>query len=409
MTTEFVTGSEATVQDSATDVPVRSRILLVDDEQSVLLSMQAVLELDGYEVLVASSGQQALDVLARYSIDLLLTDLRLDDSDGLELLRALRHYSSDAVAIMLTGYASLETAVEALRQGAYDYLVKPCDIVELRTTVARGLERRQLGVQLRERVHDLEVANETIRSLNLELEGRVERATAELREQVKLRDEFMATVSHDLKSPLSFIKGLSSLRRRRAVVAPETQLLLDALEQIEHSAGRMARQLDELVDASCLEAGRVIDLHREPTDLVALARQVVAEHQQTTERHAVQIESSRPELMGSWDPVRIERVLTNLLNNAIKYSPRGGSVSVRIDDDGQAVVQVEDHGEGIPAADLPHIFERFRRGANVEKRIPGTGIGLAGARQIVELHGGTIGAESRVGEGTTVTLRLPLD
>jgi signal transduction histidine kinase len=408
MTTEFVTGSEATVQDSATDVPVRSRILLVDDEQSVLLSMQAVLELDGYEVLVASSGQQALDVLARYSIDLLLTDLRLDDSDGLELLRALRHYSSDAVAIMLTGYASLETAVEALRQGAYDYLVKPCDIVELRTTVARGLERRQLGVQLRERVHDLEVANETIRSLNLELEGRVERATAELREQVKLRDEFMATVSHDLKSPLSFIKGLSSLRRRRAVVSPETQPLLDALEQIEHSAGRMARQLDELVDASCLEAGRAIDLHREPTDLVALARQVVAEHQQTTERHAVQIESSRPELMGSWDPVRIERVLTNLLNNAIKYSPRGGSVSVRIDVDSQAVVQVEDQGEGIPAADLPHIFERFRRGANVEKHIPGTGIGLAGARQIVELHGGTIGAESRVGEGTTVTLRLPL-
>jgi len=383
-------------------------LLLVDDEPSVLLSMQGVLELDGYQVLAASTGREALELLASQDFDLLLTDLRLDDIDGLELVRAQRHHSADAVAIMLTGFASLDTAVEALREGAYDYLVKPCDIVELRTTVARGLERRQLGLKLRERVHDLEVANETIRSLNHELEGRVERATAALRQQIKLRDEFMATVSHDLKTPLTFIKGLAALRRRRAQPIPETQPLLDALEQIEHSASRMARQLDELVDASCLEAGRAIELHREPIDLVALTQRVVLEHQQTTERHVVRVESSQPEVVGSWDPVRLERVLSNLLNNAIKYSPRGGSVRVHIGLDDGAVVRVEDQGEGIPASDLPLIFERFHRGANVEKQIPGSGIGLAGARQIVELHGGTIGAESSVGQGTTFTLRLPL-
>ena len=125
------------------------------------------------------------------------------------------------------------------------------------------------------------------------------------------------------------------------------------------------------------------------------------------------VESSQPELVGLWDPVRIERVLTNLLGNAIKYSPGGGPVSVRLDlegasPDGAVVVQVQDHGEGIPESDLPHIFERFRRGENVSGRIPGTGLGLAGARQIVELHGGTICAESRVGEGTTFTVRLPI-
>jgi signal transduction histidine kinase len=107
--------------------------------------------------------------------------------------------------------------------------------------------------------------------------------------------------------------------------------------------------------------------------------------------------------------MRIERVLSNLLNNAIKYSPRGGAVSVSVEaHDATAVVRVSDHGEGIPEQDLPHIFERFRRGGNVEHRIPGTGIGLAGARQIVELHRGTIQAESRVGEGSTFTVQLPL-
>src|SRR5438094_5546764 len=148
-------------------------------------------------------------------------------------------------------------------------------------TVSRGLEKSRLAAPLRARVSELETANETIRSLNLELEGRIERATAELREQITARDEFMATVSHDLKSPLTFIKGMANLRRRRARQTPETTPLLDALAQIESSAGRMAQQLDELVDASQLEFGRPLELRRDATDLVALARKGVDDHQQT--------------------------------------------------------------------------------------------------------------------------------
>src|SRR5579859_5355752 len=154
-----------------------------------------------------------------------------------------------------------------MREGAYDYLFKPCEILELRTTVARALEHSRLAVQLDQRVRELEQANETVRQLNLELESRVERATAELREQITQRDEFMAAVSHDLKSPLTFIKGMPSLRRRRATVTPETEPLVEALGQIEASAARMALQLDELVDASRLQAGRPLDLRRAPTDL----------------------------------------------------------------------------------------------------------------------------------------------
>jgi signal transduction histidine kinase len=404
---EPVTGSPVAADPS---VP---RVLVVDDEEAVMLTIQGILELDGYEVIAIAKGEEALELLRTQHFDVILTDLRLDDGvDGLDLLGELRRQSLDAVAIMLTGYASLDSAVKALREGAYDYLFKPCDVLELRMTVSRGLEKSRMAAQLRDRVADLEAANQTIRSLNLELEARVEQATAELREQIITRDEFVATVSHDLKSPLTFIKGMAHLRRRRARQTPETTQLIDALDQIDASASRMAQQIDELVDASRLQSGHALDLRRDATDLVALARKAVDEHQHTTDRHALQLTTELSELVGQWDGVRLARVLDNLLDNAVKYSPRGGAVQVTIGVDGianelMAVLRVIDCGEGIPPSDLPRIFERFHRGRNVG-RIPGTGIGLAGVQRIVELHNGTISADSQVGTGTTFTLRLPL-
>ena len=401
---------------AALRVGPQPRVLVVDDDESVLATIQGVLELDNYEVVACDSGAAALGLLREQLFDLVLTDLRLDDYDGIELLRELHQVAPETVAIVLTGHASLDSAVKALREGAYDYLLKPCEVLALRTTVAHGLERNRLSSQLGERVRELEAANETIRALNLELEQRVTLATAELREQISARDEFMATVSHDLKSPLTFIKGMAHLRRRRAVETPETLPLIDALDQIEASAGRMAGQLDELVDASRLEAGRPLELRRERMDLLALARQAVAEHQQTTDRHALRVSASAPEVIGTWDETRLGRVLDNLLNNAIKYSPRGGAIEVALDLDANgrpgpptAVLRVSDYGEGIPESDLPHIFERFRRGGNVEGRIPGTGIGLSGVRRIIELHNGSISVQSRLGQGTTFTVRLPLE
>ncbi len=203
---------------------------------------------------------------------------------------------------------------------------------------------------------------------------------------------------------------MANLRRRRATVNPETEPLIDALEQIEGGAGRMAAQLDELVDASRLQAGRPLELRRGPTDLIALAKNAVAEHQQMTDRHVMRISSDCDELVGNWDAIRLGRVFDNLLDNALKFSPRGGAVEVSIDIEGDsAVVTVTDVGEGIPEADVQHVFERFRRGANVEGRIPGSGIGLAGVQTIVELHRGSITVQSEVGQGTTFTVRLPIE
>jgi signal transduction histidine kinase len=154
---------------------------------------------------------------------------------------------------------------------------------------------------------------------------------------------------------------------------------------------------------------RPLQLDLQPTDLVALARGSIAEQQAASERHRIVLDAEPAEVVGQWDATRLGRVLGNLLENAVKYSPAGGEVRVEVRREaGWAVVRVADQGLGIPAADLPHIFERFRRAGNVVGQVPGTGLGLAVVRQIVEQLGGSVDVDSQAGLGSTFTVRLPL-
>jgi PAS domain S-box-containing protein len=229
------------------------------------------------------------------------------------------------------------------------------------------------------------------------------------------KEEFLAAVSHDLKTPLTTISCAAQMLQRHAahVDYPPGAPLGDGLRTIEQTASRMAAMLDDLLDVTRLQMGRPLDLTCQSIDLVALAQRVGTEHQQTTERNRIRVESECAELTGLWDGVRLERILGNLLSNAIKYSPGGGDVIVslarEVDSTGAwAVVRVRDHGVGIPAAELPRVFDRFYRGSNVAGRIPGSGIGLTGVRQIVEQQGGAIRAESPDEGGSMFTVRLPL-
>src|SRR5258708_11767726 len=135
------------------------RVLVVDDEQSVTVTMAAILEMDGYSVATALRGVEALELIRKETFDLVLTDLRLDDFDGMDVLAAARRRSPDTVGIVLTGYASLESAVKALREGAYDYMLKPADVAEHRATVASGIERRRIGQPPRARISGPAAAN----------------------------------------------------------------------------------------------------------------------------------------------------------------------------------------------------------------------------------------------------------
>jgi len=237
----------------------------------------------------------------------------------------------------------------------------------------------------------------------------------EAQEALRVRDEFLASASHDLKTPLTAIRGMAQILQRRAerLGGGDVASTREALETIDTAVTRMSGLVGELLDLTRLETGRPLDLNREPCDLAALVRGVVAEHQRLTHLHTIRVQTEPESIHGLFDLARLERAISNLLSNAVRYSPEGGAITVSLVREqgagAAAVLQVRDAGIGIPRADLPHIFDRFYRGSNVPGKIVGTGIGLSGVRQIVEQHGGSVHVESAEGEGSTFTVVLPLD
>jgi signal transduction histidine kinase len=231
------------------------------------------------------------------------------------------------------------------------------------------------------------------------------------RQELEARDDFLAAASHDLKNPLTVIRGsIQMLERTRARTGELPAERLDmSMRSISGAVARMTALIEELLDVARLRMGNPLVLERAPTDLVALAHHLAAVHQSAGDQHTIVVDASVREVVGIWDERRLQRVLDNLLSNAIKYSPGGGEIRVSVGREADsAVLAVRDRGIGIPESDLPHVFERFRRGANVLGRIDGTGIGLAAAAQIVQEHTGSIDLHSREGQGTLVTVRLPL-
>lgn len=237
----------------------------------------------------------------------------------------------------------------------------------------------------------------------------------QMRELQRQKDSFMSAIAHDLRTPLTVVGTTAQLVRRRMKRGePMEQALLERdLSRIERTVVKMTGMINSMLDLTQLEAGRAPDLRAAPLDLVALAREVAAEHALQTELHHLTVESDAHELVGVWDAVKLERVLENLLTNSIRYSPAGGTITISLhretsEGEPYAVISVTDQGVGIPADELPRIFDRFYRARNAAAGIPGAGIGLASVRQIIEEHGGTVTVESQVGQGSTFTVRLPL-
>jgi signal transduction histidine kinase len=238
------------------------------------------------------------------------------------------------------------------------------------------------------------------------LQQRTAALEREAHEALRMRNEFLVAASHDLRTPISVILGYAQMLRRR--LSGDDTRTNEGLQSIERRARLMASVVDEMADATRLESGGAIALQREMIDLAALAEETARE-QQHTARHRLTMQIENRPLIGFWDPVRLRRVVANLIGNAVKYSPDGGEITIRLRREGNAaVLSVRDAGMGIPRDDLPHIFSRFVRGTNALEITAGTGIGLATARQIVERHGGSISVESVEGSGSVFTIRLPL-
>jgi PAS domain S-box-containing protein len=236
-----------------------------------------------------------------------------------------------------------------------------------------------------------------------------------LRDLERQKDEFLASVSHDLKTPATIIKGRANLLHRalaRSEAVPTTTII-EGLTSIDESTIQLVRLVDELLDITRWRMGQVIELDLGPADIVDIARRLGAEYQNMSPRHTIRIETDVKRVVGDWDEARIERVMANLLSNAVKYSPKGGEISIRtteLNRDGEAwaAFSVTDRGIGIPPAEIDKVFEPYFRGSNVQRSISGTGVGLAGTRHIVEQHAGEIHVDSEVGRGSTFTVMLPL-
>ena len=419
------------------------RVLIVDDEESVTVTMAAILEMDGYSVATALRADDALTQIEAEEFDLVLTDLRLDDFDGMDVLAAARRKSPETVGIVLTGYASLESAVKALREGAYDYMLKPADVEELRATVARGIERRKLGEQLRARVADLESANRTINELNEGLQDRVAQATAELRARVrdldearselqtsyeklqeldKLKSQFLSIASHELKTPITAMSGfvqiaVRRIKRRLGAGRPtetdwkkEEETLLEQLEVVQRQTSKLARLVDELLDVSRIESGR-LELRVSDVDLPELVAEVMRRHQLMATKHELRLNYDPERKLGvRGDRDHLEQVLNNLIGNAMKYSPDGGAIDVTVTRAGEQEVEftVTDHGIGIHPAELMRVFGLFYRSPDrLARDVGGMGLGLYITKEIVDRHNGRIWADSEVGKGTAFHVALP--
>lgn len=229
----------------------------------------------------------------------------------------------------------------------------------------------------------------------------------EATEAVRLRDDFLATASHDMRTPLATILGYLQIAQRHVSSVVDAGRLPDFLERAERTTVRLARLVAELMDVSLIRAGQALPLALDDVDLGALVEGSLQEHRALSESHQLVAAPAPEPVIATTDPSRIHRILDNLVGNALKYSEPGTTITVGTGVEGDdALLWVTDHGVGIPADELPRVFERFHR-ASTSVGSPGVGLGLAGSRDVARQLGGDLTVQSVVGEGSTFTLRIP--
>jgi signal transduction histidine kinase len=245
-------------------------------------------------------------------------------------------------------------------------------------------------------------------------EGRIEEVLAvvaditPLKDLDRAKDEFISIAAHELRNPLAGLKGYAQILLRQARQKGYDEETVRILAAIDQQVDRLTELISRLLDVSRLQLGR-LQLVRQPTDVVALAREVQEALQLTTSRHQITVDATPEKIVGDWDPGLLRQVFNNLVGNAIRYTP-GGRVAIRLGlEDAQADVLVSDEGPGIAPERLPYIFERFRQVLpRPERQAGGLGLGLYLSKGIVEAHGGRIGVESQAGRGSTFWFTLPL-
>jgi signal transduction histidine kinase len=362
-------------------------VLLVDDDEDFLLYCRQALEASGFEVFASASADQAAHQLRSRRFELVISDLMLAGATGLDVLEAARRTDPLSVGIVVTGHSSVDTALRALREGAYDYLVKPCTPDQLAASARRAVEHYRLKQALIEKTSALEA----------------------LETKLNHRSAMIANVSHELKNPLSVVYGYSAFLLSQGDGAkPED--VQRGVQSIHKNAQQLTHLLEELIDSVRLSSHKV-ELDRGPVDVLLLCREAVENAQLEARKRNVDLTFGGDESFAvSADRRRVQQILGNLLSNALKFTPAGGSIRVSVARDGNAArFTVRDTGVGIPPEELSLLFERFYQATTTPRDQQGLGLGLDICRGLVELHGGRIWAESELGKGSAFHFTLPLE
>ena len=360
----------------------KSKVLIIDDEEVVLDSCTQILEGRPYHLATTMDGAFGLELIKEFKPDIVFVDLKMPGLSGFDVIEQIKSFDPTIITIVITGYATVSSAVEAITKGAYDFLPKPFTPDEFRVITRRGLERRKLVLE----------------------------TTALRREREMLREHFAAIVSHELKAPLGAIQqNLFALEHEMSTVLSESQN--NQLKRMKSSIDNLLKLIHTWLRVISTDA----DIEKirddfQPTSIASLISTAIESVQPHAARKDIDIVASvdepLPLIFG--DEITLVESLVNLFSNAVKYSRMESQIHVTAEEvEDEILIAVTDRGVGIAEEDLPFIFGDFYVGTYSPETERGSGLGLAITRRIVQAHDGSISVESALGKGSTFMIRLP--
>lgn len=371
-----------------------ANVLVIDDEIGMREGCRRALTPHGFQVSTAEHGAEGLRKLREEQFDIVLLDVMMPGISGLEMLGRIHEHDPDLICIMITGYATVDLAAQAMKQGAHDFLPKPFTSDELLTAVQRGLAERARRQALRQQAQQEEEALQ------------LERARQEMARLDAIESRFMLVIVHELRNPAGVIKNYLQLMRSGYIDKDEWD---EYVENLDLRASQLLAMLDDLLELAHLKE-MLSPAKRKPVEVAEVLEGVVSAMQPAAKAKGLDLEVqvlARPTMpVGS---NHLHTLWTNLLDNAIKYTPAGSILVTLEEQDGQLVTAVSDTGIGISTEELARIFEEFYRSEAAKAEVPlGTGLGLAIVNQIVKVYKGTIEVDSAPGKGSKFTITLPL-
>jgi len=360
---------------------IKVTILIIDDEESIRDSCSQILIKDGYKAETAEDGYKGLQKIEEVKPEMVLIDLKMPGISGMEVLEKVKDRDPHIIPIVITGYGTVESAVEAMKKGAYDFITKPFTPDELRVIVKRGLERRKLMLEA-----------ETLR-----------------REKRIMEENFITMVSHQMRSPLVAIQQYFEVilaGMTGEVEKKQREMILRAKERVES----LLNLINKWLDMARINKGSILEKFAS-FSIKNLLEKIVEFMQPLAKENKISLEIANidSDFIVQGDEESLEQAFSNLVNNAIKYNRPGGSVKISIEEDNNfIVVAVEDTGMGIAKEHLPFIFDQFYRVRRKEdEKIKGSGLGLSITKKIVEAHGGSIQVSSELVKGSVFKVLLP--